>query len=362
MVMNKEFEKLGNSYWSPQIIHTIWNEAEEGKIPVFGAGYRGRFRGQGFDDIWTDMSEIVRPTRDGIHGREYIATSVDLGRKLPWISDFKRLNLPNSYEIQIPMLLDTTPSGINSRAILLPIIKASHKLGTFAFLDIENSYLDKSPWKEANFIELVLPRKFSISELERVLKKLKSENQTALISLGLTDPSLSKGILKQFKEGRADILNFHADDHGQSFEGNIFICDSIRKLQLDLVKERMREEVTILAKGGIAAAEHVPKIIICGADAAVLDLSLLVAVGCRVCKVCKIEDCPVELEKLGPEIAEQRMINMICAWRDQLLEILSAMGIRDVRRLRGEKGRAMFYEEIERDSFEFIFKGNSPVK
>jgi Na+-translocating ferredoxin:NAD+ oxidoreductase RNF subunit RnfB len=39
MVMNKEFEKLGNSYWSPQIIHTIWNEAEEGKIPVFGAGY-----------------------------------------------------------------------------------------------------------------------------------------------------------------------------------------------------------------------------------------------------------------------------------------------------------------------------------
>jgi hypothetical protein len=358
-------------------------QKKERSLSLVQGTYRGRFRGQGFDDIWTDMSEIVRPTRDGIHGREYIATSVDLGRKLPWISDFKRLNLPNSYEIQIPMLLDTTPSGINSRAILLPIIKASHKLGTFAFLDIENysdelkpylkslalrcsldktAYLDKSPWKEANFIELVLPRKFSISELERVLKKLKSENQTALISLGLTDPSLSKGILKQFKEGRADILNFHADDHGQSFEGNIFICDSIRKLQLDLVKERMREEVTILAKGGIAAAEHVPKIIICGADAAVLDLSLLVAVGCRVCKVCKIEDCPVELEKLGPEIAEQRMINMICAWRDQLLEILSAMGIRDVRRLRGEKGRAMFYEEIERDSFEFIFKGNSPVK
>ncbi len=32
--------------------------------------------------MWTDMSEIVRPTRDGIHGREYISTSVDIGRKL----------------------------------------------------------------------------------------------------------------------------------------------------------------------------------------------------------------------------------------------------------------------------------------
>ena len=37
--------------------------------------------GAGFDSMWTDMSEIVRPTRDGIHGREYINTSVDLGRK-----------------------------------------------------------------------------------------------------------------------------------------------------------------------------------------------------------------------------------------------------------------------------------------
>jgi len=383
MIKNKEFEKLGNTYWTPQIIHTIWNEAEEGKIPVFGAGYRGPFRGSGFDDIWTDMSEIVRPTRDGIHGREYIATSVDLGRKLPWISDFAKLDLTNSYEIQIPMLLDTSPLGLNSRGIILPIIKAAHKLGTLAFLDIKNyfdelkpylksialrcsldkiTHLDRAPWREVNFIELALPRKFSISELERVLKKLKSENQTALISLGLTNPSLSAGIFKQFKEARADILNFYADNHGQSFEGNIFISESTRKLQLDLVKERMRDEVTILGKGGIAAAEHVPKIIICGADAAVLDLSLLVAAGCRVCKVCKIDDCPVELEKLDPEIAEQRIINMICAWRDQLLEILSAMGIRDVRRLRGEKGRAIFYEEIERESFEFIFKENGPVK
>ena len=60
---------------------TTWNQADAGKIPVSGAGYRGRFHGPGFDSIWTDMSEIVRPTRDGIHGREYISTSVDIGPK-----------------------------------------------------------------------------------------------------------------------------------------------------------------------------------------------------------------------------------------------------------------------------------------
>ena len=79
--INPEYEKLGNSYWTPDIIQTTWSQAETAKIPVSGAGYRGRFSGEGFDSMWTDMSEIVRPTRDGIHGREYISTAVDIGQK-----------------------------------------------------------------------------------------------------------------------------------------------------------------------------------------------------------------------------------------------------------------------------------------
>ena len=63
-----------------------WYQAETGSIPVSGSGYGGPFSGPGFDSMWTDMSEIVRPTRDGIHGREYINTSVDIGRKLGSLS------------------------------------------------------------------------------------------------------------------------------------------------------------------------------------------------------------------------------------------------------------------------------------
>jgi tRNA G26 N,N-dimethylase Trm1 len=39
------------------------------------------------------------------------------------------------------------------------------------------------------------------------------------------------------------------------------------------------------------------------------------------------------------------------AWHSQLIEVLGAMGIREVRRLRGEVGRAMFLEDIEKDAF-----------
>jgi hypothetical protein len=41
----------------------------------------------------------------------------------------------------------------------------------------------------------------------------------------------------------------------------------------------------------------------------------------------------------------------MASWRDQLLEILGAMGIREVRRLRGEMGRAMFMKTLEKDAF-----------
>ncbi len=77
LTANPEYERMGNGYYTADIILTTWNQAETAGIPVSGAGYRGKFTGNGFDSMWTDMSEIVRPTRDGIHGREYISTSVD---------------------------------------------------------------------------------------------------------------------------------------------------------------------------------------------------------------------------------------------------------------------------------------------
>jgi hypothetical protein len=79
-VINPEYERLGDDYYTPESIQSNWYQAETGSIPVSGSGYGGPFSGPAFDSMWTDMSEIVRPTRDGIHGREYINTSVDIGR------------------------------------------------------------------------------------------------------------------------------------------------------------------------------------------------------------------------------------------------------------------------------------------
>ena len=118
-VVNPEYRRLGDAYYSPDIILSTWFQSETGRIPVSGAGYGGPFSGPGFDSMWTDMSEIVRPTRDGIHGREYISTSVDIGRKLP------RLTLvdgqlavapPPLLEAPLPVIFDVIPEQWRPRS------------------------------------------------------------------------------------------------------------------------------------------------------------------------------------------------------------------------------------------------------
>jgi len=58
--------------------------------------------------------------------------------------------------------------------------------------------------------------------------------------------------------------------------------------------------------------------------------------------------------RINPEWGAQRLVNLIGVWHDQLIEILSAMGMRDVRRLRGDIGRSMMDLELREQSFRGI--------
>ncbi len=111
----------------------------------------------------------------------------------------------------------------------------------------------------------------------------------------------------------------------------------------------------MIVSGGIALAEHMAKAIICGADLVAVDTPLLVALGCRVCRDGRQCDagnaCPAEIGSVDSAYAAQRMVNLMGAWHSQLIEVLGAMGIREVRRLRGEVGRAIFMEDIEKEAF-----------
>src|SRR5271157_541937 len=135
--INPSYKARGDEYWTPEIISCLWFQAETGRIPVSGGGYGGPFSGPGFDAMWTDMSEIVRPTRDGIHGREYISTTVDLGRKvkaLQFEAGNGRLtsSIPPLVELPLPVIFDVLPFSPPGRLITRVILGAARQVKTLA--------------------------------------------------------------------------------------------------------------------------------------------------------------------------------------------------------------------------------------
>ena len=75
------------------------------------------------------MSEIVRPTRDGIHGREYINTMVELSRRpmrLKFNEDMSlATELPPILEIPLPVALQQPTFGVLSENVLLSMAMAA---------------------------------------------------------------------------------------------------------------------------------------------------------------------------------------------------------------------------------------------
>ena len=376
-VINPEYRSLGDDYWKAGIIHCTWYQAHTGKIPVSGAGYRGPFVAEGFDAMWTDMSEIVRPTRDGIHGREYINTSIELSRKplrLQFNPDRSIAgDLPPIMEVPIPVLFRQPDFGVLSENVLLSMAKAAHELGGMLFIRPEAYTEAFAPYADnlvpcltkenyPDFSDMI--RKSRMVELadaagiEAEFDKLRALRPGLIISVGIPLNDQAAGRCLELARTKVDTLQFYADSRGRELgaENPRFLKEMIREVHLKLVEHAVRDKINLLFSGGIAMAEHMAKAMICGADGVTVANSLLIALECRLCYRCKKgRDCPARLEAVKPEWGSQRIVNLIGAWRNQLLEVMGAMGIREARRLRGEVGRSMWFEDLEKENFAPIF-------
>ncbi|MBI2857849.1 MAG: hypothetical protein HYX90_02120 [Chloroflexi bacterium] len=376
--INPAYERLGNSYWTPDIILTTWNQAETAKIPVSGAGYRGKFTGPGFDSLWTDMSEIVRPTRDGIHGREYISTAVDIGRKPSVLSFNTEMTTSNSLvDIPMPVIIDLMPpqyplpkllpmlEGVAARTGLIAIFHARDwgllggdklkHLPNLAFhLDADSPLPNAELLRKTRLVEVqdsgfVLRR---VSELKQIHPGIVVAVRVTLGSRG------EERAIELAHEPTVEAIHLVADPNGNQVEveNPKFIKDMTRHVHNSLVKDSIRDGITVIAGGGVALAEHLAKEIICGADVVTINLPLLIALECHLCRECRAGlSCPARLDDVTIDYGVGRMTNLIAAWHDQLIEMMGAMGIRDARRLRGEVGRAMFFDDVEEETFGKLF-------
>jgi ferredoxin len=374
--INPEWEALGDELYNPETISITWEQAQTGKIPVSGAGYGGKFSGPGFDSMWTDMSEIVRPTRDGIHGREYISTVVELGRRpqsLQFDGEGRLLTRkPSSVRLPLPIFFDMFPFGDLSDNVWYAAAGAARELGAFLVVPQDVAPLLKHfgnsvvPFFSSGTIDLALAEGSSIVEVEdsqnilETVNYLKRANPDLVVAIRMKAQSRHELIEKIINYNRAevDVIHYAADEtgHEPKIGNGLHIKDVIREAHTALLQDGSRDRITFMVSGGIAMAEHVIKSILCGADLVGIDVPLLIAMECRVCRNCRDGgECPVDIAGIDPSWGSRRMINLVGAWHNQLLEMMGAMGIREARRLRGEQGRSMFLEDLENDTFAQIF-------
>ncbi|HSR35330.1 MAG TPA: glutamate synthase-related protein, partial [Anaerolineae bacterium] len=376
----------GDTHWTAEIITQTWYQAETGRIPISGAGYGGAFAGPGFDAIWLDMSEIVRPTRDGIHGRETISTAVALGRRTAALQfDSKgRLvsELPARLEIPIPVLFDLLPMPLPGDGAQIAIVRAAASLGTLALVRAEEleellardgqalaGYSGamapvltpdddpEAPWvRAAGLVEIDAEFEDDLAVVLDWADDVRALNPKAVIAVRLPLGPDSAEQTERLAASGIGVVHLCADEVGFELEGDSprFVAEVLQEIHERLVDARLRDLVSLVVSGGIAAAEHLPKAMVCGADAVAVDLALQVALGCALWADVR-RPCPVEEVETDAEWGAQRIVNLIAAWRDQLLEVLGAMGMREVRRLRGELGRTIFQTK-EEEAFQRLFR------
>jgi hypothetical protein len=308
------------------------------------------------------MSEIVRPTRDGVYGREYISTSVDIGRK-PTRVDFGGIDqAPSTVEVPVPIIFDDLPAL--EFDVWNAVGKAARKLGTFFVTHDQTrgeDYRERMiPIVDDNSLDETLEKRPSIVEYDGersdLFEKLSYSLPSSIVMARI--PLREEAGLVACKLAREGVhgLHLYADYHGQDYSKQPqHISASLKEVHQQLVKEGLRDQVTIIASGGITLAEHVPKAIICGADLVGIDTTVLVALQAEFLgETKKRGSYKLRPRKIDLAWGAQRLVNLFGVWQDQLIEILSAMGMRDVRRLRGDIGRSMMDAELREQSFKGI--------
>ena len=278
--------------------------------------------------------------------------------------DFERKDAqPRTLQIPIPVIFDELPTGRYDPEVRAAVGKAAEKIGT---LNIAREVTLGEPGLDnllpiideegiADYDEQPEIVEFD-AETPRLLNKLSARFDKSILIGRLRLEEDSGRVASELARQGVHGLHVYADYHGRDYsKDSRHLSTALKDVHQRLVQDGLRDQVTIIASGGITLAEHVPKAIICGADLVAIDTTTLVALQAEFQGETRDRaDCRLIPRRINPDWGAQRLVNLLGVWHDQLIEILSAMGMRDVRRLRGDIGRSMMDGELREQSFKGI--------
>jgi len=387
---------MGDARWTADLILATWAQAETGRPPENGLEYRVGRSGGGFDALTFNFLSRAQ----WVPEQEHIDTAIALNRRpydrtleipVPWygagmsfgsISEQIMLarakaatawgtltctgegGYPDSlvpYREHVITQIATGMFGVREETISwAPIIEfkyaqgakpglGGHLLGDKSTAAVAHMR-ESVPWVSL-FSPFPFHSVYSVEDHKKHIDWVKVINPTALISVKVSTPSDVDMVAVGSYYAGAHILHVDGGYGGTGAAPEIAkkniampIELAIPKVHRFLASEGIRDEVVLMASGGIRTADDIAKIIALGADGCVLGTAELVALGCTRCSNCERgRGCPFGLTTTDPQLSQlvdpewgaERIGRLYGSYQMQLRALLRRLGLRSVRELRG---------------------------
>ena len=177
------------------------------------------------------------------------------------------------------------------------------------------------------------------NDYKPVCVKIAAVHNVAAIVSGIVRAGADMVYLDGFRGGTGAAPNIVRDHVGIPIEVALAVVDQ------RLREEKIRNQASIVAAGGVRNSADIMKAIALGADAVAIGTPALIACGCHGCQRCSSGKCPWGLttnepnlsDRLDVDWAEERITNLIKAWHHEMQEIMGLNGIYDIGSFRGNR-------------------------
>jgi glutamate synthase domain-containing protein 2 len=227
----------------------------------------------------------------------------------------------------------------------LPGEKVLEDVSKTRMIPLGSDAISPAPHHDIYSIEDLRQLIYALKEATRYEKpvgvKVSAVHNIAAIASGIARAGADIIVVDGYRGGTGATPTIVRDHTGIPIELAIAVVDE------RLRQEGIRENVGLIAAGGIRSAADALKAIGLGADAVYVSTAALISVGCTLCQQCHTGRCawgittndPYLAKRQNPDIATEQVSNMLRAWEIEMKEVLGSMGLNAIESLRGNKER-----------------------